>query len=200
MPANYNGNERKLLASLEKYPHGAGWEDLLMPFPAARGSGTQEPVWKDIGNGIYAMHFTTGDELFASYHVPHIYKIGSKVYYHIHWLCDIAMTAGDTVVWGVEYVQAAIGESLTASTNSITLTYTADGTEVAGQHIIVEVSEESSFIFPEIDALILSRVSLLSVSVTGTERIFGIMADIHYETDGFRTSTKESPYLKLRDS
>jgi hypothetical protein len=175
---------------------GQGWEDLVSPFTALKGAGSSIPTYKDMGNGIYGMNFDPGDSLFATYHVPHLYKIGSDVYPHVHWLCDIPMTAGDQVVWTIKYVTAPIGGSLTATTTTAVLTHTSDGTEGAGQHIITEVNPADAFPLPEIDALLMLEVEMTSSTVTGTEQIFGLVIDLHMEVDGRRTSTKASPFLK----
>ena len=66
------------------YPKGSdsegyknGWRDNIAKFAAARGNGTSEPVWADMGNGHYAYRFAVGRELFVMFHVDHDYEDGS---------------------------------------------------------------------------------------------------------------------------
>lgn len=176
-----------------------GWKDLVNSFSTARGNGTTEPVWTNMGNGIYNMRFTAGDELFTTYHIPHDYKAGTKAYPHIHWICDIGMTVGDTVTWRIQYVQAKghqQAESLTAATTLFDVVYTADGTEVAGEHIVTECSEAQAFVLGEVDGLVCMGIELFSTTVTGNEKIFGIMADLHYMSDGRDTNEKAPSFTK----
>ena len=168
-----------------------GWSDLVAPFSSAKGNGTTEPVWSDIGNGHYAYKFTAGDELFVHFHVLHDYKIGSNAYPHIHFIVDSVMNAGEQITWQIGYILAKghqQGESLSAAESTIDITYTATGNEIAGEHIVLECSDVQSIGLIEPDCILLARVELLSENVTGN--IFGIMCDLHYQTDRHSTINK----------
>lgn len=167
------------------------WKDNIMPFSAAKGNGTTEPVWSNIGNGLYKMKFTAGDELFVSFHVNHDYKIGTDAYPHVHWLSDLLQGSGDTTVWQISYVVGIghkQGGSLTAALTTFTITHTADGTEIAGEHIISECLDADAFDLIEPDTLVLMGVKLISTTTAGN--IFGIMADLHYQADRDGTLNK----------
>lgn len=168
-----------------------GWNDNVQWFSAARGRGTSEPAWSDMGNGHYAYNFTTGDELFVHFHVLHDYKRGTNAYPHIHFVVDQAMTAGQQVTWRFGYVIAKghqQGESLTAAETVFDMTYTATGAEIAGEHIILECSDLQAFDLIEPDAVAAARVELISENATG--KIFGLMCDLHYQTDRHSTLNK----------
>jgi hypothetical protein len=168
-----------------------GWSDNIQAFAASKGNGTTEPVWKDMGNGLYAYHFTAADELFVVHHVNHDYKLGSNAYPHVHFLADEAMNAGEQITWNVKYTIAKghqQGQSLTAIPTNFDMTYIATGTEIAGEHIILECSDLQAFDLIEPDALILVGVTLVSKNVSG--KIFGILHDLHYETDRLGTINK----------
>lgn len=168
-----------------------GWNDNVQMFSASRGTGTTEPVWRDIGNGMYAYHFTDGDELFVAFHILHDYKVGTNAYPHVHFIVDETMTAGDTVVWNIGYVLAkghAQGDSLTATETVITLTYTATGNEVAGEHIVLECSDEQAFDLIEPDSILMVRAEMATTTISG--RVFGILCDLHYQTDRHSTKNK----------
>mgnify|MGYP000680904861 CR=1 FL=1 len=174
-----------------------GWKDNIAPFSTAQGNGTTEPVWEDIGNGNYAMNFTTGDELFVQFHVDHDYALGTKAYPHVHFICQQAQTAGTTVTWEFAYRIAkghSQGDSLiTAPRTTILLTYTYDGTEVAGEHIVVECSDLDAFDLIEPDTVIMAGVTLLSETASG--KIYGLMADLHYQSDRETTPFKSPNFL-----
>lgn len=164
--------------------HGQGWRDLVMPFSSARGRGTSEPVWSDIGNGLYAMLFTAGDQLFTSFHVDHDYAPGSKAYPHIHWFSSSPILTGQTVTWRFLYQIAkghSQGESLTATAQTIDIGFTAAKDYIAGEHIVSECSDLDAFLLIEPDTIILVGVELLSENLTGD--IFGVMSDIHFLSD-----------------
>lgn len=168
-----------------------GWADNRQWFSAARGTGTTEPNWQNMGNGQFAYNFTAGEELFANYHVNHDYAVGSNAYPHIHFLVDSTMTAGQQITWSFNYVIAkghSQGESLTVPETTITMTYTATGTEVAGEHLILECSDLDAFPLKEPDTIIMSRVRLVSENVTGS--IYGLMCDLHYQMDRHATINK----------
>jgi len=178
-------------------PGPLGWKDNIQPFSAARGRGTTEPVWSDIGNGQYLYKFTTGDELFIPYHVDHDYARGKKAYPHIHFICDQDQDIGDTVTWRFAYIIAkghSQGGSLTGAESTIDMTYTYTGDEVAGEHIIVECSDGQAFDLIEPDTVILARVELLAETVDGD--IYGIMADLHYEADRDSTINKSPDFYE----
>lgn len=168
-----------------------GWTDLIQWFSAAKGSGTVEPVWSDMGNGHYGYVFTAGDELFVHYHVLHDYKRGTNAYPHIHFLVDQVMNVGEQITWRFGYVIAkghSQGESLTSVETVFDMTYTATGSEIAGEHIILECSDLQAFDLIEPDTVITARIDLVSENVTG--RVFGIMCDLHYQTDRYSTLNK----------
>jgi hypothetical protein len=168
-----------------------GWADNIQAFSASKGNGTTEPVWRDMGNGMYGYHFTAADELFVFHHVNHDYKQGTNAYPHIHFLVDQVMNVGEQVTWKICYVLAKghqQGQSLTAPTTEFNMTYTATGTEVAGEHIILECSDLQAFDLIEPDTLIIVCATLVSENVSG--RVFGILHDLHYQTDRHATLNK----------
>lgn len=171
--------------------HNLGWNDNLAYFSMAKGNGTTEPVWSNMGNGLYNMLFTPGDELMVSFHVNHDYALTTKAYPHIHWLIDTVPTVGQTVVWEIAYIVAkghGQGQSLTDALTTFQVTYTATGTEIAGEHLILECSDAQAFDILEPDTMVEMKVKLISRTVTGD--IFGIMADLHYQSDREDTISK----------
>jgi len=172
---------------LEQY----GWNDNIQQFSNARGNGTTEPQWRDVGNGHFAYNFTTGEELFINFHVLHDYKRNTDAYPHLHFIVDQTMNAGEQITWRFGYVISKghqQSQSLTVPETSFDMTYTATGTEIAGEHIILECSDLQAFDLIEPDTIVTSRVELVSENVSGL--IYGIMCDLHYETDRHSTLNK----------
>jgi hypothetical protein len=176
------------IADISRHVLDGGWNDLVGNFTAANAGGTSPPSWANPGNGMYAWLFTAGDEIFIDYHVRHDYKLGTVAYPHVHFFVNSTMTSGQTITWRFAYVIAkghSQGESLTTVPINVDMIYTADGTEVAGEHIVLEASIGQAFDLLEPDSIIRARVELLSENATGS--VFGSTADLHYQVD--RTST-----------
>jgi hypothetical protein len=168
-----------------------GWKDNIQWFSAAKGNGTSEPVWRDMGNGLFSYEFGVGDELFVVFHVNHDYAVGTNGYPHIHFLVDSIQSAGATVTWRFRYTIAkghSQGESLVGVPTDIDMTYTYTGNEVAGEHIVLECSDAQAFDLIEPDTLIMARCELIEESVDG--RIYGLCADLHYQADRNVTISK----------
>jgi len=161
-----------------------GWVDYIQPFSSARGRGTSEPTWTDMGNGHFAYQFTVGEELFVPEHIRHNYKKGTKAYPHVHFCSDQTMSAGDQITWRYGYVKAkghSQGESMTVPETSFDMTYTATGNEIAGEHIILECTEAQAFDLLEPDTYLSGRFELIGTNTAG--RIFAQFGDLHVETD-----------------
>jgi len=168
-----------------------GWADNTAMFSSAQGNGTTEPNWENIGNGMYAYRFTNGEEIFTYYHINHDIKPGGKTYPHIHWMPKVDMVAGEDITWELTISIAKghhQGEVLNGSTVQMNLLYTADGTELAGEHMILECSDTQYIITPEVDSIIMMRCKYYDGSYG--EAVHGLMADLHYEVDRNSTPNK----------
>jgi len=173
-----------------------GWKDNIQWFSSAKGRGTSEPTWKDIGNGLYAYNFTVDDELFITFHVNHDYAQGTKSYPHIHFICDTEQDAGSTITWNFDYTIAkghSQGDSLLFAPTELPLTYTFSGNEVAGEHIVLECSDTQSFDLIEPDTIVMARIVLSSTNnISGN--IYGLCSDLHYQADRDSTLNKEPDF------
>jgi hypothetical protein len=173
----------------------AGWRDNIQTFTASNGGGTTPPTWNNMGNGMYGWEFTTGDELFVSFHIDHDYKLGSDAFPHVHFMVTSTMTAGQQITWNVGYVKARghhQGDSFLGGQTLLTLQYIADGTEVPGEHLIVECSLAQAFDLLEPDTMVLVRVEMVSENVSG--KIYGLACDIHYQVDRYATPNKSPDF------
>lgn len=168
-----------------------GWKDNIKSFSGAKASPGTTPTWQDSGNGIYRWLFSAGKELFVDFHVNHDYKQGTDAYIHVHWLSDAVMVSGDTTTWRISYVIAKghqQGQSLTGALTTFDMVYTADGTEIAGEHIILECSPAQAFDLIEPDTIVSVIVELQATTTAGN--IYGLMSDIHYLSDRDATLNK----------
>lgn len=161
--------------------HNAGWRDNIMQF--VKGSpGVNAPTLTTLGNGALLYEFGVNDSVHVEFHVDHDVLPNSLAYPHIHFLSTSAMTAGQTVTWNFTYVSAigySQGASLTGTRTVINMTYTADGTEIAGEHIILEATTGVTLVEP--DQVLLAEYTYTGGTHGGT--IYGIMGDLHYQSD-----------------
>ena len=172
-----------------------GWGDLTADFITGNTNPASEPTYEDIGNGIFLPNFAVGDTAFLNFHVQHDILVGSKMYPHVHFAPVLAMAAGETIVWEFGYVAAerALGDAINATLTTLTLTYTADGTEVPYEHLVVETADIDAFITPNVDSLIVTRV--IRGAGTHAGGVYGITADLHYQIGRISTPNKAYPFV-----
>lgn len=169
---------------------GEWWDDLVAKFSAATPWGAA-PTVADIWNGHKLRRFAEGDSMFIEYHVNHNYAPTTVAFPHIHWFPTTTMTAWETVVWEFIYTLAKWhqqGDVINGTRTTITITHTADGTELAGEHMVTECADIDAFNLIEPDVQVLAEVK----RTTGTyaSNIFWIQADLHFQTDRIATVEK----------
>ena len=169
----------------------SGWDDYDADFSSGTSTPSKEPSFQNMGNGLYAYNFDVGHDRFINFHIKHDIEVDSKVYPHVHWCPETTMIAGETVSWEFMFVAPKgfhQGESFFAAPTTIVFNYTADGTELAGEHIITECSDIDSILAPEVDSVMYARVT----RNTGTygSGVYGIKADLHYRKGRISTKNK----------
>lgn len=173
-----------------------GWQDYTSTFIPSAVHPSTTPTYSAFGaNGLYALLFAEGDIAFINFHIQHDIKTGSDIYPHVHFSPSTTMSAGETIVWTVEYASADRNQndSFTGTLNSITMTYTADGNEVAGEHLVVECSDADAIAVQDVDSMILCKITLGNGTYTGD--VFGHTADLHYQVGRISTPNKAYPFV-----
>jgi hypothetical protein len=173
-----------------------GWKDLVAPVFGAP-LGAAAPVLENFGPAgtlqrkEYA--FALNDYVWLSpFHVNHDIKPGGLAYLHVHWSTDGTQT--NTVKWEFN-VQRALGHNQANFGAPVALTVTQAAAGTAWRHMIAEVDLASAMTFTEPDELLL--VSLRRVTNGGTnitDKVFGILVDLHYESDRDATPFKSPSF------
>ena len=161
--------------------HGIGWRDNIQPFVKGA-AGVAAPTLTTLANGARLYAFANADSVHVEFHIDHDIVQNSTCYPHVHFISSAAMTAGQTVIWEFIYVKAkghSQGQSFLAARTTLKLTYVADGTEIAGEHIVLE--HPTGFTLVEPDEIILAEYKKTGGTHGGT--IYGIMGDLHYQSD-----------------
>ena len=94
------------------------WDDLRSPATTGGKVGSSDPVFTIIGataggspfGGLGTYYFRAGksDELYFNEQMPHSYREGTDIEPHIHFIYAGGTTG--TIVWGIEYSWANIGD------------------------------------------------------------------------------------------
>lgn len=118
------------------------WDDLRIVPGAFQFSGSADPTlsdWQPGGSGstIKVYKFVKNDQVFASIQMPHDYKEGSDLSFHVHWTPTDRGNeeSGNTVGWKIDYSIANINSTF-SSTSTAACTGTCTGTD--DQHEISE--------------------------------------------------------------
>jgi len=111
------------------------WDDLrIVPGAFTFGGGSDPSLqsWQPSGGGatFKVYKFVKNDEVFATCQMPHGYKEGSDLYFHLHWTpADRGAAEGAVNVgWKVDYSIASIDSNFGASATA-TLTDACSGAD-----------------------------------------------------------------------
>lgn len=132
------------------------WNDLKIVPGAFSFGGSSDPVIRDWtlgGTDFKVYKFDKNDQVFATCQMPHSYKEGSDLQFHIHWTpCDRGTEeSGSLVGWKVDYsianTDGIFGSSSTADLSDacsgvddeheLTASVTVSGTGLTISHIIM---------------------------------------------------------------
>ncbi len=169
------------------------WEDMRIVPGAFKFAGTSDPTlqdWQPGGSGatLKVYKFKKNDEVFVSCQVPHSYKQGSDVYFHIHWTpCDRGNEEnGAYVGWKADYTWANIHGTF-AATSTVDLSDACSGTD---HYHEISPSVQTTGTGKTISSMLMIR---LYRSDTGTDDTWAgttnaqspalLEFDIHYEID-----------------
>lgn len=172
-----------------------GWKDLICGIETR--SGPQAPTLKSAIGGIYLFAFAPDamNEVFATAHVGHDYKVDTMVYPHIHWTTNTTSTG--TVRWGYEYTWArrhdSTGQTHFPTTDTLYVEQYVDGTPF-GQYVAeLGVGNAIPGTGIEPDVIVLLRVFRDATHVNDTfpDDAFGFTVDLHYQADRAATINKD---------
>jgi hypothetical protein len=169
------------------------WEDYTADLSTARPGLTNPPDVVLLQNiPCYAFDPGTNEDVSINFHIKHDFKLGTKIYPHMHWSPGTSTNTG-VVRWGFEYTLAkGHQQEVFPATTTIYVEQAATGS--AHQHMIAEVAEvdaiDSASLEP--DTIIRMRVfrDASHVNDTFTGDAFGFQVDLHYQRDRVGTKNK----------
>jgi hypothetical protein len=170
------------------------WDDYTADLSTARPGLTNPPDTVLFRGNIPEFAFDPGinEDVSIAFHIKHDIKLGTKVYFHLHWSPGNSTNTG-VVRWGFEYSLAKGHEQeVFPTTTTVYVEQAATGTPY--QHQIAEVSDgdaiDSASVEP--DTLVLVRIfrDASHVNDTFTGDAFGLECDLHYQRDRVGTKNK----------
>jgi len=170
------------------------WDDMRIVPGAFEFAGSSDPTledWQPTGSGatLQVYKFRKNDQVFASIQIPHDYRIGSDLYFHIHWTpCDRGNEeSGALVGWKIDYTIADIGGNFGA-TATVDLSSACSG--VDDKHEITDDVMVDGSGITNVSAMIMLRIYR---SDTGADDTWAgstapqspalLEFDIHYQKD-----------------
>lgn len=172
---------------------GPGWRDLVSPIGTAGVPNVNAPNKVAFGPNHTPQReefaFDLNDYCFCEpFHVNHDVKPGGDAYLHVHWSTQGVQTFN--VVWELSFLRA-LGHSQGAFDVVAVKTLTQAAHPTPWQHQIIEVGAGDLITLFEPDELILVTLRRLTNGGTNvTDNVFGLMVDLHYESDRNATPNK----------
>lgn len=162
------------------------WNDLTNDLAAARSGGTAPAFARLVGNGgsigVYANRFSDGEDLHFVCQVSHAYAEGTVFKPHIHWLPDVAMLAGETINWTLEYAWCNVNDVLQAATVLDPITYTAPGAGVGAKTQLLTSFSDIAGASKRISSIFIARISRVAGGSYAGEA-WVLAFDIHMQLD-----------------
>ena len=135
------------------------------------------------------------NEVWFEFHINHDYALGTDMYIHVHWSCNVAPTGN--VKWSFD-ISYAKGHNQAAFPAEITTTVTQASSGTQYQHMLAEVvfTDDGSALVDrdllEPDGIILVRMWRDPADAADTldQAPFVHFCDIHYQKARFATKNK----------
>lgn len=173
------------------------YTDLVVNPYVARNSGVSAPGWTLFcAPGIFTWEYLEVDskELFFTVQLPHDYKIGSRIFPHVHWSTTVALGT-NRVMWELDYQWVDHLSPFSQSSFATVTGYTLAGparSVVAYEHIITPLGDGSPTggidgTGKGISSILLCRLRRTATNINDNfaGSAFLLSFDFHYEIDSF---------------
>lgn len=165
------------------------WDDTLMPVTAINPAGPDGSMTVDTTDILGALIATPvgNPSCFAIFQLPHMYKVGTDIVLHIHWVKNDGSDNSGTVPWQAKWRKSPINAVMDAAYTS----YTA-GADVISTGDVRYHHGITSWTIPSTGLNISSIIAVVvrrNGGTSGDAEIVGI--DIHYQK-GQQGSTSQT--------
>ena len=132
------------------------WDDFRIPMTVTKFAGASDPDFTAFRGSTRVTWFDKGgdEETFFIAQYPHAMYVGENLFPHVHW-CPKDTGTG-SVVWGLEYVWADIGQVFEENTTTISVVSQADGK--AYKHQLESLPEINGGFITGVSSILVGRV------------------------------------------
>ncbi len=163
------------------------WDDFVVPVNAIRlaGASPADPYAYKSGS-VLSFDSSTDEYVYFVIQLPHRYKEGTDVIFHIHWtiVTSGAGAGAENVKWDMTYSAsspATPAESWPAASNAtVTIDVQSDS---ADDHLIDNVATITGTNFKISEIIICSLKRDTTVANNYSDEVLLVSADVHYEVD-----------------
>lgn len=167
----------------------AQWDDLRFPASAVRQNPvTTKPdfgVWR--GNvRTFLFDGTSNEEVHFNAQLPHGFKFGTKLEFHVHWAPMTAPTNGQTVIWYLEYTLAERMNAFPATTTVGPGTTTFSGNsqyDHATTEVVTAAVGIDTSLWKSVSGMLSCRLYRDAANDTYNDEVAFLEADFHYQVD-----------------
>lgn len=160
----------------------SGWKDIIQPlitgYPESLSNQAPQPFGPDGDTKQYTL--AIGDSIsLPPFHANHDIKPGGCCYFHVHWSTNGTNTG--KVKWRVDVTRAkGHGQQAFGPVQSLYIEQAATG--VAWTHMVSESTECIHLTEPD-ELFLVSLHRIASSADENSDTVFGLLCDIHYESD-----------------
>lgn len=157
------------------------WDDLRSPLTRDKQGQSQKPDFDFTNMGLLFPQNNSGEIVYIINQIPHMWKIGSAIYPHIHWI----QTGASFPVWKIDYRIYQEGADPTGGFTTLSVN-TGIFTYVSGSlHQISYFSAIDMASITDVSAIIEIRLYRDDNVVSGD--VLGKEFDIHYQKNKLGT-------------
>ncbi len=171
------------------YPMGLLWSDTFGP-GLGRRAGVSAPAFAAFQGTVFGDRFDKGNEAHGSVQVPHSFAPGSELHFHVHWCILTGAVASETIVWGLEWYYAGIGQTFATGTAVDEISVPLAGTE-NNRHMITEFTAVNPANFG-ISGIAVYRIYRKNAG-TSAANPFVLGVDAHFQLGNFGSFAELGP-------
>ncbi len=148
MGDSINGNYTKVTTdgSLSYEGDAVRWDDIKVPVNSVKiNNEIDPPTWGEFLGGLALLWFrdAKSDDVVFTVQMPHGWKVGTRIYPHVHWTTKGGAPNSNRVTWVLDYTWQKVGEAF-VGTSQITGTNVAtpnEGNIENYEHIITPIGD-----------------------------------------------------------
>lgn len=168
-------------------PMGFTWNDSQSPALSDRVGGTA-PNFTAMNGTVYGIQFGAGEEVHGSIQLPHSYAGETDLQPHFHFVFGAAPTAGETVIWAIDYAIAPVNGVFTGAVTLASSTYTITANDAANPltHRVIGTPTAISGVGQRESSILMFR-AYRSGGDSSVEP-FLLSIDLHFQQGNFGTA------------